>query len=716
MKKLLFLLLLISTAASAQVYPGQTANNYYFTGSLSVGQGTANLIAHSSALLQLGKDTTKKGFLMARGIRDSVSNPKKGLLFWDVRDKSLYHYNGSVWVKFLTMNDARTFNILDYGADTSTDNQLPIQKTILAAYGWELVGTDTDNNYDTIRQVSLYEAGDVYTPIGRYEIRGALKKKVVHITIQGDTIVKNINSQLYIPYSRGVGEKDQINPNSISFTWQGRVMPGLAHMTETRNHNNWHGPAHWVSTISSDGSTLPFVLSVVEGDSAFSCCYGSLVYPIFNNPWITVHFDSLDGGTQLGGIDVHWAINGWIYNPRLDVDAEGYSYQNYTHQKTTIGLWLTAPGQGGAIGVDNGWIGGYKYGSYAGEHTVYNHTQITLNNVGVAIAPTTSDHSVMFNNASFHWNQISIMANAPDLPQFGGFGPNANIDGVIDIERNCATALYDIKDTANNLRGSLRYAVSTAGSGPGCTASNLFKISRSGGNILNYEGVITGDIEHNNADSIIFKADLAAGIIGLYASKIAIGTSTNFAPAIDVHLQKTSNANVGVRVENKSSGGSATAVYQMVNDLGNIGVFGKLGSGFAPFSLLNPNDFSIRNSSGGNMVITSAPASSFIDFGAGGSTTTQFRINANGNIGVYNKLLVSSGSNKTAGTATLVGGTVTVANTSVTANSIIFYSRQTTGGTAGHLSITKSNGVSFTINSTSATETSTVGWWIVDTQ
>lgn len=74
----------------------------------------------------------------------------------------------------------------------------------------------------------------------------------------------------------------------------------------------------------------------------------------------------------------------------------------------------------------------------------------------------------------------------------------------------------------------------------------------------------------------------------------------------------------------------------------------------------------------------------------------------------------TSGSVARMGTATLVGGTVTVANTSVGANTKIFLSRATTGGTTGQLSYTKSNGVSFTITSTSGTETSTVDWMLVE--
>lgn len=79
-----------------------------------------------------------------------------------------------------------------------------------------------------------------------------------------------------------------------------------------------------------------------------------------------------------------------------------------------------------------------------------------------------------------------------------------------------------------------------------------------------------------------------------------------------------------------------------------------------------------------------------------------------------NKLLVKEGSNAAMGVATLVGGTVTVSTNIVTANSRIFYNRATTGGTVGHLSLTISAGASFTINSTSATETSTVNWHIIE--
>lgn len=77
-------------------------------------------------------------------------------------------------------------------------------------------------------------------------------------------------------------------------------------------------------------------------------------------------------------------------------------------------------------------------------------------------------------------------------------------------------------------------------------------------------------------------------------------------------------------------------------------------------------------------------------------------------------LAVKEGANAKQGSSVLVAGTVTVANTSVTANSKILLSRSTAGGALGHLSYTVVAGTSFTITSSSGTDTSTVVWEIVE--
>jgi uncharacterized membrane-anchored protein len=67
------------------------------------------------------------------------------------------------------------------------------------------------------------------------------------------------------------------------------------------------------------------------------------------------------------------------------------------------------------------------------------------------------------------------------------------------------------------------------------------------------------------------------------------------------------------------------------------------------------------------------------------------------------------------GTAVLVGGTKAVATTAVTATSRIYVTSNADGGTPGWLRVsTRTAGTSFTIQSSSASDTSTVAWFIVE--
>lgn len=78
-------------------------------------------------------------------------------------------------------------------------------------------------------------------------------------------------------------------------------------------------------------------------------------------------------------------------------------------------------------------------------------------------------------------------------------------------------------------------------------------------------------------------------------------------------------------------------------------------------------------------------------------------------------LRVKEGSNAKQGTATLSAGSVTVSNTSVTANSRIFLTSQSDGGTPGWLRVSaRSAGTSFTITSSSGSDTSTVAYEIFE--
>ncbi|ONH30622.1 polysaccharide deacetylase family protein [Pseudofrankia asymbiotica] len=82
-----------------------------------------------------------------------------------------------------------------------------------------------------------------------------------------------------------------------------------------------------------------------------------------------------------------------------------------------------------------------------------------------------------------------------------------------------------------------------------------------------------------------------------------------------------------------------------------------------------------------------------------------------------NGLLVKEGSNACLGTATLVSGSATVATSAVTANSRILLTPQNLSGVGTPQPMAVSArvaGTSFTITSASASDTSTVGWMIVE--
>lgn len=66
-------------------------------------------------------------------------------------------------------------------------------------------------------------------------------------------------------------------------------------------------------------------------------------------------------------------------------------------------------------------------------------------------------------------------------------------------------------------------------------------------------------------------------------------------------------------------------------------------------------------------------------------------------------------------TAAMTAGSITVSDINVTANSIILLTGQVTGGTGGALRVgSRTAGTSFVINSSSGTDTGTVGYCIVE--
>src|SRR5438132_2762274 len=121
------------------------------------------------------------------------------------------------------------------------------------------------------------------------------------------------------------------------------------------------------------------------------------------------------------------------------------------------------------------------------------------------------------------------------------------------------------------------------------------------------------------------------------------------------------------------------------------------------------NTSGTRRTFGSGMLLNTQPIPYAVSFW---QTTTS----ANPNWTAINYPAVQEGANQRMGQATMVGGTVTVSNNTVTANTRIFFSRVATGaGVAGGIiTYTINPGVSFTLNSGAGTDTSTFNWLLIE--
>jgi hypothetical protein len=141
-------------------------------------------------------------------------------------------------------------------------------------------------------------------------------------------------------------------------------------------------------------------------------------------------------------------------------------------------------------------------------------------------------------------------------------------------------------------------------------------------------------------------------------------------------------------------------------------------------SLGTSNQLVVDGSTGALSTVASVTAATSLTATLGNITAT------NGNLVLGtagNKLQIATGANASVGTATLVGGTVTVSTTAVTASSLIMLTRQSIGATGaaalGVLTVgTVVDGVSFDINAVQAadatalqaTDVSVIGWQIIN--
>ncbi len=103
MKKIItIILLLLSVKVSAQT--GMLMKRYYVSGAMAIGK-EKRAFADSSAWIDIGGDTTKKGVLFPKVLLDSISTSKRALFVYDLVDSVLYHFDGNERVRYMTYKD-----------------------------------------------------------------------------------------------------------------------------------------------------------------------------------------------------------------------------------------------------------------------------------------------------------------------------------------------------------------------------------------------------------------------------------------------------------------------------------------------------------------------------------------------------------------------------------------------------------------------------------
>jgi hypothetical protein len=269
-------------------------------------------------------------------------------------------------------------------------------------------------------------------------------------------------------------------------------------------------------------------------------------------------------------------------------------------------------------------------------------------------------------------------------------------------------------DTASNTEYVLT-SISTVGGSPTATWTLLGSASGSLNTLSDQSAsVVTpsaGNIQLNGtagqitttagSGSLAFSLPSAVTAPGSLASTTTLTAGTS--------LAVTTNATVGGTL-----GVTGLSTLAALTQVGTTNI-NSTGAAVSTIGTGGTGAVHIGNATGNTAVTGSLTASTTLTATLGAITAT------NGNLVLGtagNKLSIATGANASVGTsAAMTAGSITIATTAVTSSSIIQLTHNTLGGTIGILSVPTASivaGTSFIINSSSALDTSTVNWLIIN--
>ncbi len=391
------------------------------------------------------------------------------------------------------------------------------------------------------------------------------------------------------------------------------------------------------------------------------------------------------------------SIGGTSTDPTFDIDS---AYVGQT-SITTLGTITTGVWNGTDIPVS---AGGTGLSTFGGTNTIL----------------YTSAADTLASDANFTWNGSVFIAGASaavgnEIALFRkDQNVNTNLDVINATNGTAAKAALIVSNSATISGNLSMQSLSTAYTTSGILVADAAVIQSTKTAGLN--------IGTNNATSLTFWTNNTQRVEITDDGYLGIGTAGVTNQPITSSF--SFNGNLVSRFINSSTGTAGISGIGVQNSA-VLSSFSIYSTGYTTNGLLTAGITRLQASAAAGMLLSATTSAAPIIFATSGiaaanermritdtdiTATNNFKLTTAGN-GFY----VKEGTNATMGTATLVGGTATVSTTKVTANSRIFLTTNTAAGTVGTPYVSaRSAGTSFTITSTSGSDTSTVAWIIIE--
>lgn len=303
-------------------------------------------------------------------------------------------------------------------------------------------------------------------------------------------------------------------------------------------------------------------------------------------------------------------------------------------------------------------------------------------------------------------NPITLASTSLTFTAVGGAGGSS----AVDASGNITAGVSLTAASANSFIA--KGQVVDGASAIACKLGSINALSTAGAKLLSiYSDNLTTERLFVAADGSLSLANNATINASGSNSTITLAANTN-AGGVQLKITNTVANSAGKLIQAFRDNGTTEMFY--VNGSGQLGIGGNSFLGlFANQFFYNPNQSNTASAiahSFINQTTLNAAGTCIAAFYPDNNLTQKLAITSSG------KLKFPTGAaDAVVGQATLVGGTVTVSSTSVTASSLVSLTRSTVGGTVGDLRVgTLTAGTSFVINSASGTDTSVINWMIIN--